>query len=235
MVCHFHEKGWLLKLCYLSDVLEKLNQLNLSLQGENNNIFTLKSKIEAFIKKLNIWIQKAQNDSFEMFLSTDDFLASNDVETDVIKPIITSHLINLVKNFQQYFLPELDNDKLDWIQKPFIVSSQSIEHLSLNAQEEFAELSSDSKLKLDFAVQKLTTFWLGLKVEYPVLADLAIRVLLPFVSTYLCETAFSTLTSIKTKHRASIKDVETALRPALTNIEPRFDLLCKNMQNHAAH
>uniref|UniRef100_H2YPP8 HAT C-terminal dimerisation domain-containing protein n=1 Tax=Ciona savignyi TaxID=51511 RepID=H2YPP8_CIOSA len=217
LVCHFHEKGWLLKLCYLSDVLEKLNQLNLSLQGENNNIFTLKSKIEAFIKKLNIWIQKAQNDSFEMFSSTYDFLASNDVETDVIKPIITSHLINLVKNFQQYFLPELDNDKLDWIQKPFIVSSQSIEHLSLNAQEEFAELSSDSKLKLNFAVQKLTTFWLGLKVEYPVLADLAIRVLLPFVSTYLCETAFSTLTSIKTKHQ-SIKDVETALRPALTNI-----------------
>ena len=37
-------------------MLEKLNQLNLSLQGENKNIFTLKSKIEAFIKKLNIGI-----------------------------------------------------------------------------------------------------------------------------------------------------------------------------------
>ena len=216
-------------------MLEKLNQLNLSLQGENNNIFTLKSKIEAFIKKLNIWIQKAQNDSFEMFKSTDDFLASNGVETGVIKPIITSHLINLMKNFQQYFLPELDNAKLDWIQNPFIVSNQIIEHLSLNAQEEFAELSSDSKLKLDFAVKKLTTFWFSLKVQYPVLADLAKGVLLPFVSTYLCESAFSTLTSIKTKYRASIKDVEIALRPALTNIEPRFDLLCKNMQNHAAY
>ena len=66
------------------------------------------------------------------------------------------------------------------------MSSQSMEHLSLNAQEEFAELSSDLKLKLDFAVKKLTTFWLGLKVECPVLAALATRVLLPFVSTYLC-------------------------------------------------
>ena len=115
MVCHFHEKSWLLKLCYLSDVLEKLNQLNLSLQGENNNIFTLQSVLKAFFKKLNIWIQRAQNDSLKMFSSTDDFLASNNVETDVIKPVITSHLTNLVKNFQQYFLPELDNDKLDWI------------------------------------------------------------------------------------------------------------------------
>ena len=113
-----------------------------------------------------------------MFSSTDDFLASNNVETDVIKPIITAHLTNLVKNFQQYFHPELDNDKPDWILNPFIVSSQSMEHLSLNTPEEFAELSSDSKLKLDFAVKKLTTFWLSLKVEYPVLADLAIRVLL---------------------------------------------------------
>ena len=103
-------------------------------------------------------------------------------------------------------------------------------------EEEFAELSSDSKLKLTLPYKAYyTTFSLSLKVQYPVLADLAIRVLLPFVSAYLCESAFSTLTSIKTKYRASIIDVETALRPAQTNIEPRFALLCKNMQNHAAH
>ena len=58
---------------------------------------------------------------------------------------------------------------------------------------------------------------------------------LSFVSTYLCESVFSTLTSIKTKYHASIKDIETVMRPALTNIEQRFDLLCKNMQNHASH
>ena len=70
----------MMKLSYLADVLENLNQLNLSLQGENTNIFTLKSKIEAFIKKLNIWKQKTENDAYEMFPFTDNFLASNHVK-----------------------------------------------------------------------------------------------------------------------------------------------------------
>ena len=56
--------------------------------------------------------------------------------------------------------------------------------------------------------------------------------LLPFASTYLCESAFLSLTNLKTKHRSSLGDIETVLRPVLTKIEPRFDLLCKKMQAH---
>ena len=44
-------------------------------------------------------MQKVKNYLFEMFSFTDDFLASNDVESSVIKPIIISHLTNLMKNF----------------------------------------------------------------------------------------------------------------------------------------
>jgi len=108
-------------------------------------------------------MQKPENDSFEMFSFTDDFLAPNDVESGAIKPIITSHLTNFMKNFQKYFLPELDNAKLDWIQNPFIVSNQSMEHLPLNSQEELAEQSSDSKLQLEFAKKSLSLFGLILK------------------------------------------------------------------------
>ncbi|XP_076805596.1 protein FAM200A-like [Clavelina lepadiformis] len=101
LVHHFRNDSWLLKLFYLSDVLENLNKLNLFLQGENTNVFTLKSKIEAFIKKLNIWKQKVENDSFEMFSSTEDFLANNDAESNVIKPLVIDHLSNLLKQFQK--------------------------------------------------------------------------------------------------------------------------------------
>ena len=102
-------ESWLLKLCYLSDLLEKLNEFNLSLQGENTNIFTLKSRIEAFIKKLNIWKQKVENASFEMFSFTEEFFANNDMESNVIIPFVIEHLSNLLKQFQKYFLPELNN------------------------------------------------------------------------------------------------------------------------------
>ena len=38
--------SWLLKLCYLAYLFEKLNEINLSLQGESTNVFTLKSTIK---------------------------------------------------------------------------------------------------------------------------------------------------------------------------------------------
>ena len=133
LVHHLRNYSWLLKLCYLSDFLEKLNELNLSLQEENTNVFTLKSIMEAFIKKLNIWKQNVENDSFEMFSFTEDFFANNDVKSDVIKPLAIDHLLNLLTQFQKYFLPELDNTKLDWIQNPFAIQKQSTKHLSLKS------------------------------------------------------------------------------------------------------
>ena len=236
LVHHLRNKSWLLKLCYLSDLLEKLNELNLSLLGEKTNIFTLKSRIdEAFIKKLNIWKQKVENGSFKMFSFTEEFLANNDVESNVSKPLVIEHLSNLLKQFQKYFLPELDNTNLDWIQNPFAMQKQSTKHLSLKFQEELADLSSDSKSRLEFSGKKLHTFWLSVRAEYPLLSDLAVSTLLPFVSTYLCESTFSTLTAIKTKYRSSLSDIETALRSALTNIKPQLDLLCSRKQSHPSH
>ena len=235
LVHHLRNDSWLLKLCYLSDLFEKLNELNLSLQEESTNVFTLKSKIGAFIKKLSIWKLKVENDPFEMFSFTEEFLANNDVEINVIKPLVVNHLSNLLKQLENYFLPELDNTKLDWIQNPFAVQQQSTKHLSLKFQEELAELSSDSKLLLEFSGKKLHSFWLSVTTKYPSLSDSAVTALLSFVSMYLCKSAFSTLTAIKTKYRSSLSNIATALRPALTNIEPRLDLLCSRKQSHPPH
>ena len=51
LVHYLRNDSWLLKLRYLSDLLDKLNEVFLSLQGESTNVFTLKCKIEAFIEK----------------------------------------------------------------------------------------------------------------------------------------------------------------------------------------
>ena len=98
---HLHSDSWLLKLCCLSDLGEIMNKLNLLFQGENTNVFALKFKIEALIKKLNIWKQKVENDSFVMFSFTEEFLANNDVESKVIKSLVIDHLSNLLKQFQK--------------------------------------------------------------------------------------------------------------------------------------
>ena len=48
-----------------------------------------------------------------MFSVMEEFLANNDVESNVIKPLVIDHLSNLLKQFQKDFLLELDNTKLD--------------------------------------------------------------------------------------------------------------------------
>ena len=70
-----------------------------------------------------------------------------------------------------------------------------------------------------------------LKAEYPILSELALAALLPFVTT----SAFSTLTALKGKHRSRLKNIEFSMRPALSNIKPRFELLCQNKQSQPSH
>lgn len=230
----FHNEQWMCKLSYLSDIFEKLNELNLSLQGTYTNIFNLGNKIQAFVKKINVWKSLVTNDRFEMFSYTNDFVTENNLDCNFIKTVIIDHLESLEKQFKKYFQPDI-NSHFDWVQKPFNESIQNITHLPLKAQEEFAELSSDTNLKLEFAQTNLNSFWINVKDEFPILSDLAIKMLLPFATTYLCESAFSTLVVIKSKNRSCLTNVETAMRPALSEIIPRLDLLCKLMQAHPSH
>ena len=59
---------------------------------------------------------------------------------------------------------------------------------------------------------------------YPLVAHIAIKAILPFLSTYLCETGFSNLKAIKTEIRNRL-DVEPDLRCCLSETEPKISLL----------
>ena len=48
----FENVGWLAKLCYLAEIFNKLDELNVGLQGKEANILTLRDKISGFLKKL---------------------------------------------------------------------------------------------------------------------------------------------------------------------------------------
>ena len=80
----FLNDAWVLKLCYLSDIFGKLNDLNISLQGKRCNIFTFKDRIEAFIKKPTIWKSRTEDGNLEMFAATDDYLTEKHLSNLVI-------------------------------------------------------------------------------------------------------------------------------------------------------
>jgi hypothetical protein len=61
----------------------------------------------------------------------------------------------------------------------------------------------------------------------PVLSSKALKVLIPFPTTYLCEKAFSALVYVKNKFRNRLENVESELRLKLSNIEPNIEKLCQ--------
>ncbi|XP_072387392.1 protein FAM200A-like [Diabrotica undecimpunctata] len=62
----------------------------------------------------------------------------------------------------------------------------------------------------------------------------ALRLYLPFSSTYLCEKSFSTFVSIKTKYRNKLNGTSDLLG-SLIKTEPRIGILVKKMQAHSSH
>ena len=120
-----------------------------------------------------------------------------DVET---KEVILAHLRALQKEFLLYFEDVNDRD-FKFVRNPFKVDFNSIPEAE---QEEFIELINDSSAKELFAEVHLISFWCKMVNAYPKVSKLAIRLLLPFPSTYLCESGFSTLFHIKNQTQESI-------------------------------
>ena len=66
----------------------------------------------------------------------------------------------------------------------------------MKAQDQLAELSSDGILKVRFADMPLDTIWLTVEREFPDLVSECLRIIIPFASTYLCETGFAAYTCL---------------------------------------
>ncbi|XP_060873903.1 SCAN domain-containing protein 3-like [Metopolophium dirhodum] len=112
-----------------------------------------------------------------------------------------------------------------------------VNELNLSLQEQLIEIREDSTLETEFNEKELTEFWLRRQQEYPVISKAALLILIPFASTYLCETAFSQLQIIKNKHRSCIsqQSLESNLRISVSNITPDINMLCENMQAQPSH
>ena len=205
------------------------------MQGKISTALTLKDKVNGFLKKLQLRISLAQSSKFIMLPCLNNFIKNQEMDIEFIKSSISDHLISLKNNFLKYFLPDVDTSRFNWVQNAFAASGDTVQHLPVKAQEEFADLSTDTQLKLKFEKQPLSSFWLDIKLEFPLLADLTIGILLPFAPTYACEAAFSAVTTLKNKNRCAPKSVEMVLKPALTTTEPMFDEILKKEQAQPSH
>ncbi|KRY10463.1 Zinc finger BED domain-containing protein 5 [Trichinella spiralis] len=74
-------------------------------------------------------------------------------------------------------------DKNIWIVNPF-QSDVVATGISTKADEELIDLSEDYSFKMSFDRKKLIQFWLSVENTYPTLSTAALKVLLPFTTSY---------------------------------------------------
>lgn len=225
----FADQEWLSRLAYLADIFDKLNTLNLGLQGPNTTAFTASDKINSFKRKLVLFCSQVQEENLSAFPTLSSFFEENEVSPmpDVVADII-AHLEGLRESFQKYFSE--DYSKVDWIRNPFSGSAPS----ELELKESFIDLTEDSSMKDCFKEKSLINFWIGCKTEYPLIFRKALLFLMPFVTSYLCESGFSELLYIKNKHRSRIS-VEEDLRVKISSITPNVDILITGKQQQVSH
>ena len=99
------------------------------------------------------------------------------------------------------------------------------------AKDDFIEFQEDPRKKADFerAGMDVKQFWCEQISAYPSLAMNAMNVLVPFTTTYLCETGFSALLNLKSKWRNRF-DVSDDMQVALSVTVPRFHALIAQKQ-----
>ena len=218
-------------VAYLADFFDAINELNKKLQGPFSNIIVQHDKVQTFIAKIHLWRHDIEDGNAAAFGRLNLLLHGSSCNEEVLCEI-KEHLDSLVDEFDRYF-PGIDNEDIMFqlTRNPF---NRNSTRLPLSVQDEFLELINDSFAKDDYEVLDLSDFWIKMRGPYPTLAQHALSILLPFSSTYLCETGFSSLLVIKSKARNRLR-VESDLRCALSKTSPRVELLVSRKQIQQSH
>ncbi|XP_035225382.1 zinc finger BED domain-containing protein 5-like [Stegodyphus dumicola] len=152
-----------------------------------------------------------------MCKNVDDCIKTYKAEEQHVKVVfvtIENHLAILTKNFTNYFLAV---DKLiesyEWVRDPF---QNTPEVLSIAEEETFIDFTTSGETKRQFSNKSLFEFWAGVSDEFSALKTRAFRILLPFSTSYLCETGFLlAVASLKTKYRSQL-NIEKELRVSIS-------------------
>ncbi|XP_072380368.1 protein FAM200C-like [Diabrotica undecimpunctata] len=182
--------------------------------------------VSSFGLKLQYWRQKVESNKTATFSRLALFLEDcENITFADIKDTIVRHLIKLRKRFSDYF-PDLDTLTLSCIADPFTCEIAMIPEEPSGLAETILELRSNIQFE---SKPNLLSFWMSKAAKaFKIVHEDAIKKLLPFGTTYLCEQGFSTLMNIKTKNRNRL-NAEDCVQIALTP-SPNFEAIVSNMK-----
>ena len=186
--------------------------------------------------KLSLWHSKWDKQNFASFPYLNEFLDENELQmSDVILKVMKPHVSILSEEIFCYFANLQEFDKLyRFINSLFGLKLDNLHSSNNQIQEQFIGIANDGSAKNLLREMCCSDFWIAMAQPYPDLAKMALKVLIPFATTYECEEAFLTLLHIKTKYRNRL-DVTNYMRVALCKTSSKIDKLIAAKQVHPSH
>ncbi|PNF35719.1 hypothetical protein B7P43_G16163 [Cryptotermes secundus] len=225
---------FLRNLAFLTDITQHLNVLNLQLQGKKQTICQMVGFVDSFRKKLHLFKSALDKNNLLHFPCCRK-LSEEEEEEDLEFRDYTEIIEDLSSEFDRRF-----NDFESF--RPDISLFSNPIHCDIESQPghlqlELCELQCDPSLNTSQVTG--IDFWKLLSPErYPLLRNWALKLCSVFASTYICETAFSSLKHVKSKNRNRLSDVVLShiLRVATSQLEVDFiSLVSSFMKPQCSH
>ena len=176
-----------------------------------------------------MWRVRTWSGISDIFDNIHAFIQDRGISFNVVKAQVTLHLSKLLEKFNNYF-PELTEEQAasyQWIENSFIenIEMKLPEASQSKLSEKLIDPLSDGNIKTRFSVVSLDTTL----HEFPISHRAAMKVLLPFTTTYLCESSCSAMTALKTKYRSRLR-IEDDMRVSLSRTPPHIDNIIASSQ-----
>jgi len=236
---------FIVRLAFLTDITSHLNKLNLKLQGRNQILPTLVKEINIFETKLDLFICQLKQSDFTHFPNLSK--VSQEFPDFVKSEQLYLSLEKLKFEFSGRF-EDIRNiiPLLFFVENPFTsdltVVSNKMQSLGgdLGAvQLEIIEMQHNMTLREKHRDTPTIEFWMThiSSDEFPNIRRCCIMILTMFGSTYVCEAAFSAMTTIKSKKRNLLTDehLENLIRAAVTEYQPRIKVIANKIQSQSSH
>jgi len=222
---------WVRDLCFLNDICHHLNELNLTLQGNNIDLVKSIRAINCFISKLDFFSTQLHNNQLRHFPE----LQKSILEEPAPEYSSSSHVEWIGGLKTQFAIRFSDFSKMkvvvDFMENPLKFKIQFVEELAKVFNVNCAELENDF---LSFQSENHSE-----PLDWKVVTQKSLRLIFAkassiFSSTYTCEQTFSTMSLLKSNLRSQLSNsnLENGIRCAVTSFKPNLEGLClkKNCQ-----
>ena len=185
------------------------------------------------IIRVILYVDSILRSEIKIEIESKKFLLNRDNLDAELKAETKAQLQSLKQEYEKYF-PDLANTDLpEWKQARNLFHVE-VGFLPDKIQEELSKLKCNYVAKDDFKMMLLNDSWDKYVRVDENIGKVAMRILLPYLATYMCESGFSALSSMKTKARNKL-DCEADMRCALSSTKPRIKLLVSKKQLYPSH